>query len=53
MPEAPDGELVKESPLKRIGQPEEIGGAVLWLLSDYASYVHGQAIAVDGALTSR
>lgn len=46
-------ELVKESPLKRIGQPEEIGGAVLWLLSDYASYVHGQAIAVDGALTSR
>ena len=46
-------ELVAASPLKRIGQPEEIGGAVLWLMSDFASYVHGQAIPVDGALTSR
>lgn len=46
-------ELVAASPLERIGQPEEIGGAVLWLMSEHASYMHGQAIAVDGALTSR
>lgn len=46
-------ELVKQSPLQRIGQPEEIGAAVLWLCGEDASFVHGQAIAVDGAITSR
>lgn len=46
-------EMVKTTPLQRIGQPEEIGGAVLWLCSDAASFVHGQAIPVDGAITSR
>lgn len=45
--------LVAQSPTLRIGQPEEIGGAVWWLCSDDASYVHGQAVPVDGALTSR
>lgn len=43
--------LAAESPIGRIGQPEEIAGAVLWLCSDAASFVHGQAIAVDGAWT--
>lgn len=46
-------ELVKQSPLRRIGQPEEIGAAVLWLCGDDATFVHGQAIPVDGAITSR
>lgn len=46
-------ELVKTSPLQRIGQPQEIGAAVWWLCGPDASFVHGQAIAVDGALTSR
>lgn len=45
--------LVAVSPLQRMGQPEEIGAAVLWLCSDDASFVHGQAIPVDGAITSR
>jgi NAD(P)-dependent dehydrogenase (short-subunit alcohol dehydrogenase family) len=45
--------LVATSPLQRIGHPSEIGGAVLWLCGDDATYVHGQAIPVDGALTSR
>lgn len=45
--------LVEQSPLQRIGQPEEIAAAVLWLCGDGASFVHGQAIPVDGALTSR
>jgi NAD(P)-dependent dehydrogenase (short-subunit alcohol dehydrogenase family) len=45
--------LVGQSPLQRIGQPEEIAAAVLWLCGDDASFVHGQAIPVDGALTSR
>lgn len=46
-------QLVSTSPLQRIGQPEEIGATAFWLCSDDASFVHGQAVAVDGALTSR
>ncbi len=40
------------NPLKRAGRPEEIAGAALFLASDDASYVDGQAIAVDGGLSS-
>jgi NAD(P)-dependent dehydrogenase (short-subunit alcohol dehydrogenase family) len=46
-------QLVLTTPLGRLGEPQEIGAAVLWLCSDDASFVHGQAIAVDGAITSR
>jgi NAD(P)-dependent dehydrogenase (short-subunit alcohol dehydrogenase family) len=45
--------MVVDTPLGRLGEPEEIGAAVLWLCGDDASFVHGQAIPVDGALTSR
>lgn len=40
------------NPLKRAGQSEELANVALFLLSDQASYVNGQAIAVDGGLTS-
>lgn len=40
------------TPLGRIGRPADIAGAVAWLASDDASYVTGQAIVVDGGLTS-
>ena len=43
------GEL---NPLKRIGQPRDIANMALFLASDNASYVNGQAIAVDGGLTA-
>ena len=46
-------EMVLTTPLGRLGLPEEIGAAVLWLCGDDASFVHGQAIVVDGAITSR
>ena len=35
-------------PMGRIGTPEEIAGAVIWMCSDSASFVTGQALAVDG-----
>jgi NAD(P)-dependent dehydrogenase (short-subunit alcohol dehydrogenase family) len=35
-------------PLKRMGKPEEVAEAVVWLLSDAASYVVGHVLATDG-----
>ncbi|MEQ1852953.1 MAG: SDR family oxidoreductase [Chthoniobacteraceae bacterium] len=40
--------LAQKSPLARIGQPDEIAGAVAFLLGDAASYVTGHDLAVDG-----
>ena len=40
------------NPLMRGGQPEEIAKVVTFLASDAASYVHGQAIPVDGGLSA-
>jgi NAD(P)-dependent dehydrogenase (short-subunit alcohol dehydrogenase family) len=45
--------LEKMIPLGRVGRPEEIADAVLWLCSDAASYVTGQSISVDGGFTMR
>ena len=42
--------FVRAEPLKRMGEPEEIGEAVAWLCSDHASYVTGLPLPVDGGL---
>lgn len=46
-------EMVKSFALKRMGQPEDMVGACLFLLSDESSWVTGQIIAVDGGQTFR
>lgn len=40
--------LTNAAPIGRMGQPKEISESVIWLCSDAASFVTGQAIAVDG-----
>jgi NAD(P)-dependent dehydrogenase (short-subunit alcohol dehydrogenase family) len=44
--------LANWAPLGRAGQPTDIANTALWLASDEASYVTGQAIVVDGGLTA-
>jgi glucose 1-dehydrogenase len=44
-------ELLKLIPYKRIGEPEDIAQAVVWLASDAADYVTGTTLFVDGGMT--
>lgn len=43
--------LMKLIPYKRIGQPEDIGKAAVWLASDDSDYVNGTSLFVDGGMT--
>jgi len=43
--------LLKLIPYGRIGLPEDIGKAAVWLASDDSDYVHGQTLFVDGGMT--
>ena len=44
-------EVVKKTPLGRYGKPEEIAGGALYLASDAASFLTGQALVIDGGMT--
>jgi len=44
------GEVKKRIPAKRLGKPEDVGNAVLYLASSAASYVTGQVLTVDGGM---
>ncbi|MCH8196319.1 MAG: SDR family oxidoreductase, partial [Chloroflexi bacterium] len=44
-------EWAGKTPLRRVGEPEDIANAVAFLASDEASYITGQTIYVDGGRT--
>jgi len=50
MPKEKVGAIIKSSSLGRIGKPEEVARAVLFLASDQSDYITGQTIVVDGGI---
>ncbi len=42
----------KASPMKRLGQPDEVAEAIVWLCSEKASFINGTTLAIDGGLTA-
>jgi len=45
-------ERIARIPMRRLGLPEEVAGAIQWLASPLAAYVTGQVIHVDGGITA-
>ncbi len=48
-----EAQFAARVPMKRLGKPEEIAELVVWLCSDAASYVTGQAFLADGGMVMR
>jgi NAD(P)-dependent dehydrogenase (short-subunit alcohol dehydrogenase family) len=46
------GQILRHVPMARLGEPEEIVGAALWLVSDKARFVSGIVVPVDGGFTA-
>ena len=44
--------MIQRIPLRRIGEPEDVANAFVFLASDMASYVTGEILSVDGAMRS-
>ena len=52
LPEQMIQPMINAIPLRRIGTPEDMANAFLFLASDLASYVTGEVLSVDGAMRS-
>ncbi|TRY57463.1 hypothetical protein DNTS_014215, partial [Danionella cerebrum] len=46
-------EFLKQTSIKRLGEPEDIGGTIAFLCSDEASYITGETITVTGGINCR
>ncbi len=47
-----EGELEKRVPLGRLGKPEEIARAIIYLCSDSAAFILGHSLVLDGGITA-
>jgi NAD(P)-dependent dehydrogenase (short-subunit alcohol dehydrogenase family) len=45
-------EFAKMHPMNRVGTPDEIADAVLFLCSDYSTFTTGQSLTIDGGYTA-
>jgi len=50
LPDAARATLLENIALGRLGRPEDVAGAVLFLVSDLAAYITGQVLVVDGGM---
>jgi NAD(P)-dependent dehydrogenase (short-subunit alcohol dehydrogenase family) len=52
-PEETRKKLIESIPMRRLAQPQEVGRGVLFLASDFAAYITGTSLAVDGGLLAQ
>lgn len=52
IPEKIQASMVSHTPVGRLGQPEDIANAYLWLASDAASFISGTVLSVDGGVVT-
>jgi NAD(P)-dependent dehydrogenase (short-subunit alcohol dehydrogenase family) len=45
--------MMRQVPMERFAEPEEMAEAVMWLCSDAASFVTGHVMPVDGGMTAQ
>jgi NAD(P)-dependent dehydrogenase (short-subunit alcohol dehydrogenase family) len=45
--------MVERQPLGRLGRPEEVAGAIVYLASPLAAFVNGTCLTIDGGFTAR
>jgi 3-oxoacyl-[acyl-carrier protein] reductase len=50
MPQKVVDSMIAHTPLARLGEPDDIANAYVWLASDAAAFVHGAVLSVDGGL---